>query len=81
MNCKRVTLIKVYALFMLMWAVLMQGKASVYGQPINLSAKNLTIKELILEIEKQTPYKFVYEDQLIRDLKAKDLTFVDEPVD
>ena len=81
MNCKRVTLFKVYGLFLLMWAVLMQGKASVYGQPINLSAKSLAVKELILEIEKQTPYKFVYEDQLIRGLVIKEVTFTDEPVD
>lgn len=80
MNYKRGILMKIHLVCALMGAVLMQSKASVYGQLVNVSAKNLSFKELIQKLEQQSNYKFVYEDQLIRSLKAQDVSFQQKDV-
>jgi TonB-linked SusC/RagA family outer membrane protein len=63
-----------------MGAALLQSKAAVYGQLINVSARNLSFKEMIQKIERQSNYKFVYEDQLIRSMKAQDVNFQQKDV-
>ncbi len=80
MNYKRGILMKIHLVCALMGAALLQSKASVYGQLINVNAKNLSFKELIQKIESQSNYKFVYEDQLIRNLKAQNVNFEQKDV-
>lgn len=80
MNYKRGILMKIHLVCALMAAALLQSKASVYGQLINVNAKNLSFKELIQKIESQSNYKFVYEDQLIRSMKAQNVTFEQKDV-
>lgn len=80
MNYKRGILMKIHLVSVLMGAALLQSKASVYGQLINVNAKNLSFKELIQKIESQSNYKFVYEDQLIRTMKAQNVDFEDKDV-
>ncbi|WP_176141022.1 SusC/RagA family TonB-linked outer membrane protein [Sphingobacterium nematocida] len=71
---------KIHLVCALMGAALLQSKASVYGQLINVSAKNLSFKELIQKIERQSNFKFVYEDQLIRSLNAQNVSFEQKDV-
>lgn len=75
MNYKRGILMKVHLVYALMGAAMLQSKADVYGQLINLNEKDLSFKELIHKIESQSNYRFVYEDDLIRTLKAQNVSF------
>ncbi len=47
MNYKRGILMKVHLVYALMGAAMLQSKADVYGQLINLNEKDLSFKELI----------------------------------
>lgn len=80
MNYKRGILMKVHLVCALMGAAMLQSKAEVYGQLINLSEKDLSFKELINKIESQSKYRFVYEDELIRTLKAPQVNFENKSV-
>lgn len=75
MNYKRGILMKIHLVSALMGAALLQSKAAVYGQLINVTEKDLSFKELIQKIESQSNYRFVYEDELIRSLKAPKVSF------
>ncbi|MFD2554340.1 SusC/RagA family TonB-linked outer membrane protein [Sphingobacterium tabacisoli] len=80
MNYKRGILMKIHLVCVLIGAALLQTKAAVYGQLINVSAKNISFKELIQKIERQSSYRFVYEDELIRSMRAQDVSFEQKDV-
>ncbi len=80
MNYKRGILMKIHLVCALMVAALLQSKASLYGQLVNVNAKNMSFKQLIQKIESQSNYRFVYEDQLIGGLKAQNVNFEQKDV-
>lgn len=80
MNYNRGILMKIHLVCVLIGAALLQSKAEVYGQLIDVHAKNMSFKELIQKIESQSDYKFVYEDQLIKNLKAQNIAFTQKEV-
>ncbi|MVZ60630.1 SusC/RagA family TonB-linked outer membrane protein [Sphingobacterium humi] len=81
MNYNRGILMKIHLVCALLGASLLQTKAEVFGQNLNIHAKDITFKELIQKIEGQSAYKFVYEDQVIRSARAKEINFRDQPID
>nr|WP_068887583.1 TonB-dependent receptor [Pedobacter panaciterrae] len=60
-------------LIVLTFIVLTQAHASTYGQTVTIREKNVPVEEILLKIEKQTSYHFIYDSKL-QFLKTKLIT-------
>ncbi|MHA4893343.1 TonB-dependent receptor [Pedobacter sp. PWIIR3] len=63
---------KLTALILLICCV--QVKASLFAQPINLSLKNVSLKEVFVEIKKQSGYDFLYNNEMLGQMGSLTIT-------
>lgn len=59
----------------LMIATLLQVNAAGYAQKLSLVKKNTTLEQVFEEIRKQTGYNFLYDVEMLQDVKPVDLQF------
>src|SRR5690349_9250350 len=64
-------IMKLTAVVLLLFCV--QVRASLYAQKINLAFKDASLKEVFMEIKKQTGYDFLYNNEMLS--QASPLTF------
>lgn len=67
--CKTKTLLVVKLVTIFLVAACLQVSASGYGQNISVSGKDLTLKKVFNEIQKQTGYSFLYFDKDLQNAK------------
>lgn len=66
---------------LLLFAAFMQLSAAGFGQRINFSQKNASLKQVFKEINKQTGYSVFWSPELINKLKNRDVNFVNTPIE
>lgn len=76
---KFLLVMKLITLFL--FAVFMQVSAAGFGQRINFTQKNASLKQVFKEINKQTGYSVFWSPELIKNLKGKDVSFINTPID
>ena len=75
---KKLLLMKLMTLFLMIF--FLQVRAGSYSQNVTLSLKNVSVERIFKEIQKQTEYRFFYNEKLIKDAKKISIEVKDASV-
>ncbi|HEY0175341.1 MAG TPA: secretin and TonB N-terminal domain-containing protein, partial [Pedobacter sp.] len=64
----------------LLFAALLQVSAAGFAQRITFTQKNASLKQVFKEINKQTGYSVFWSPQLVKNVKAQDVSFNNTPL-
>jgi TonB-linked SusC/RagA family outer membrane protein len=67
-------------LLFLLSAAFLQASANGYGQTISLSLKNASLEKVFTEIQKQTPFLFVYTNEQLQNTSTVSIDVKNEPL-
>ncbi|MEO6289528.1 MAG: SusC/RagA family TonB-linked outer membrane protein [Ginsengibacter sp.] len=76
---KKLLIMKLMTLFLTV--LLLQAHAGGYSQKVTFSLKNVSVEKAFKEIQKQTDYRFFYNEKLIKDARKITLAVNNIPVD